>query len=203
MPKFIILEGNDGVGKTTQCEKLSFYFNTKRQESSVILSESGSTALGERLFEMIRWPDKSFHINSTAVAFMIAAARFQLVENQIIPHLENNTNVICDRFSPSGIVYGTIDCKLPMDLAISILPESFLPTPQPDHIIILDAPVDIVLKRLASVPSKRDFFESRTELFEERRNLYLALAKKYQWPVIDTTQRQSKVHQDIIRILEY
>ncbi|KKL00848.1 hypothetical protein LCGC14_2628390, partial [marine sediment metagenome] len=68
-------------------------------------------------------------------------------------------------------------------------------------IIILDAPVDIVLKRLASVPGKRDVFEANTKVFEERRNLYLALAKKYQWPVIDATQREAKVHQDIVKII--
>jgi len=198
MPKFIVIEGIDGSGKTTQCTALSHYLSTTRDEGSVILSEGGSTALGERLFEMIKWPD--FHINKAAIAYMIAAARHQLVERQIRPHLENNTNVICDRFTPSGLVYGSIDCGLTFKEIESVFPKIVA-----DAIFIIDVQPHIAVKRMED--KVKDSFEvADWRVIVHRRELYLKLAEseKYlpKWIIIDGEQTEEEVHKQIIEHVE-
>ncbi len=197
MPKFIVIEGIDGSGKTTQVQKLLSHYLAK-SEMVVAVSEGGSTALGERLFEMIKWPD--FHINKAAIAYMIAAARHQLVERQIIPHLENNTNVICDRFTPSGLVYGSIDCGLTLKEIQSTFPEIVT-----DAIFILDVQPHIAIQRMKD--KKKDTFEDVDwRVILHRREMYLKIAKseKYlpKWIIIDGEQDEEEIHKQIIEHVE-
>ncbi len=197
MSKFIVIEGIDGSGKTTQVQKLLSSYLAK-SEMVVAVSEGGSTALGERLFEMIKWPD--FHINKAAVAYMIAAARHQLVESQIRPHLENNTNVICDRFTPSGLVYGNVDCGLTLKEIQSVFPKIVA-----DAIFILDVQPHIAIQRMKD--KKKDSFEEVDwRVIVHRRELYLKIAEseKYlpKWVVIDGEQTEEEVHYQIIEHIE-
>jgi len=197
MPKFIVIEGIDGSGKTTQCDKLLSSYLAK-SELVIAVSESGSTALGERLFEMIKWPD--FHINKAAIAYMIAAARHQLVESEIRPHLENNTNVICDRFTPSGLVYGSVDCGLTLKEIESVFPRIVA-----DAIFILDVQPHVAVKRMAD--KVKDSFEAADwRVIVHRRELYLKLAEseKYlpKWIIIDGEQDEEEVHKQIVEHVE-
>jgi len=191
--RFIVIEGIDGSGKTTQCEELSSYLSRTRNESTVVLSEGGSTALGERLFEMIKWPD--FHVNKAAIAYMIAAARHQLVERQIIPHLENNTNVICDRFTPSGLVYGSIDCGLSIKEI-----ETTFPKIVPDAIFIIDVEPHVAIQRMKT-KTKDSFEVADWRVHVHRRELYLRLAQDQRlpkWTVIGGEQDEEEVHKQIV-----
>ncbi len=197
MSKFIVIEGIDGSGKTTQAQKLlSSYF--ARSEMAIVVSESGSTALGERLFEMIKWPD--FHINKAAIAYMIAAARHQLVESQIVPNLKNNTNVICDRFTPSGLVYGNVDCGLTLKEIQSVFPRIVA-----DAIFILDVEPHVAVKRMAD--KVKDSFEvADWRVIVHRRELYLKIAEseKYlpKWIIINGEQDEDEVHKQIVEHVE-
>lgn len=198
MPKFIIIEGIDGSGKTTQCERLSHYFGIAKQEMVAVVSEGRSTALGERLFEMIKWPD--FRINKAAVAYMIAAARHQLVESQIIPHLENNTNVICDRFTPSGLVYGNIDCGLSLKTI-----EKVFPSIVPDAIFILDIQPHVAIQRMKD-KTKDSFEDVDWRVIVHRRELYLKIAQSEaylpKWTIINAELSEDKVHNQIVSYIE-
>jgi len=195
--KLIVIEGIDGSGKTTQCTKLLKHFYTTRDEAAVIVSEGGSTALGQGLFEMIKWPD--FHINKAAIAYMIAAARHQLVETQIVPYLENNTNVICDRFTPSGLVYGSIDCGLTYEQIYSTFPKI-----APNAIFILDVQPHIAVHRMKD--KVKDSFEvADWRVIVHRRQAYLKLAQEFkcpEWIVIKGEQDEEQVHKQIVEYVE-
>ena len=197
MAKFIVIEGIDGSGKTTQVQKLLSNYLAK-SEMVIAVSEGGSTALGERLFEMIKWPD--FHINKAAIAYMITAARHQLVETQIRPYLEDGTNVICDRFTPSGLVYGNVDCGLSFKEVESVFPKIVA-----DAIFILDVKPHVAVKRMAD--KVKDSFEvADWRVIIHRRELYLKLAEseKYlpKWIVINGEQDEEEVHRQIIEHVE-
>jgi len=198
---FIVIEGIDGAGKSTQAEELANHLSLITDKPAIVLSESGSTALGAQLFDMIR--DPALNISKPALAYMIAASRYQLVEQEIIPMLKNGLHVICDRYTPSGMVYGSIDCRL----SLGHLRDTFPSVPQVDAVFVIDIRTSVAVERIKA--KKKDTFEDvNKSVIEERRQLYLKLAQGYiphlarQWFVIDGEQDEVKVHQEIMAHLK-
>lgn len=99
---FVVFEGVDGAGKTTQVNRLYKALSDKGY-SVVLLRDPGSTLLGEKLREILLCRDSVIDIR--AEAFLYAAARSQLVSEKIIPALKLGQVVISDRFVDSTYAY--------------------------------------------------------------------------------------------------
>jgi dTMP kinase len=65
--------------------------------------------------------------------------------------------------------------------------------PRPDRVILLDAPEEVVIDRKRDVPS--------LDYLKQRRPLYLAMAKRHGWPIVDATRTADEVHRDIADIV--
>ena len=104
MSKFIILEGPDGVGKSTVAMELGKLF-TEHGNKVVVTREPGGTTYAERIRELLLFPGVSSEMALDETRMMLAfAARKQHVEYLIKPSLGLGKVVVCDRFEGSTYV---------------------------------------------------------------------------------------------------
>lgn len=99
---FIVFEGIDGAGKTTQVDMLAAALAEKGR-SVTVTRDPGGTSLGESLRSVLLYSE--LPIDPEAEALLYAAARAQLVSEKIIPALEQGSVVISDRFADSTLAY--------------------------------------------------------------------------------------------------
>ena len=100
---FIVMEGPDGSGKTTQINLLKEYLEEAGYEC-LITREPGGTVIGEEVRELILNPEYK-EMSPVTEMLLYAASRAQLVHEVIGPALEAGRIVISDRFVDSSIVY--------------------------------------------------------------------------------------------------
>lgn len=100
---FIVMEGPDGSGKTTQINLLEQYLKEAGYEC-LITREPGGTVIGEEVRELILNPEYK-EMSPVTEMLLYAASRAQLVHEAIGPALEAGRIVISDRFVDSSIVY--------------------------------------------------------------------------------------------------
>lgn len=98
---FIVFEGGEGAGKTTQAELL--YARVQQQGCAVrLLSEPGTTLLGGYLRAYLK---SKRPLTREAELLLFEAARAQLVSEIIRPELAQGAVIICDRFTASTVAY--------------------------------------------------------------------------------------------------
>ena len=103
---FVSFEGVDGVGKTTQVERLRAYFEARGREV-VVTREPGGTELGRMIRRMLLHGvgSSSADIAPRAEALLFAADRAQHVAETIRPALDRGAVVITDRYLDSSLAY--------------------------------------------------------------------------------------------------
>ena len=100
--KFITFEGIDGVGKSTQIQKIAGKLRALGQDV-VLTREPGGTAIAERVRQIVLDPELRLSLRTEALLFM--ASRSEHVEQIIKPALTAGKVVLCDRFCDSTFVY--------------------------------------------------------------------------------------------------
>jgi dTMP kinase len=158
--RFIVLDGPDGVGKTTHARILSA--ELQRHGVTVnALREPGGTALGEAIRKMLLDQTK-IHIDALAETFLFQAARAQLIREVIVPALDRGEWIICDRFTLSTLVYqgyaGGIKKK-----TIKELSDAAIDGVKPDAYFVLCLPSEISAERRAI--RKADRMESKGDTY--------------------------------------
>jgi dTMP kinase len=107
--RFIVLEGIDGCGKTTQLEALRQWLPSSGLMAPgaqlVVSREPGGTALGKALRELLLHPPGEAAPVPRAELLLYAADRAQHVETVLRPALERGDWVLCDRFTGSTAAY--------------------------------------------------------------------------------------------------
>ena len=109
---FITFEGGEGAGKTSLIDGIKKYLETKSLDY-IITREPGSTKLGEHLREIVLQEKNgekistniSKKIDSKAELCLFLASRAQHIKEVILPSLEKNKIVLCDRYNDSSIAY--------------------------------------------------------------------------------------------------
>ncbi|WP_061962961.1 dTMP kinase [Demequina aurantiaca] len=101
---FVVFEGGDGVGKTTQIERLAELLRSEAGGSHDVVTtrEPGGTDLGRELRQVIM---HGGHVAPRAEALLYAADRAHHVESLVRPALEAGSVVVQDRYFDSSIVY--------------------------------------------------------------------------------------------------
>ena len=187
---FITLEGSEGAGKSTLIEHLKKYFLEKNIEF-IFTKEPGATEEGKELRKILL--DKTIELDSLSETFLLLADRLEHVRKIINPALEENKNVLSDRYLDSTYAYQGAGRKINKDeLDKFIKPLNF---PEPDLTIYLDLPVDEGLKRAKRRDKLDRFEEEEINFFERIRNSYLKLAKENSHRIftIDSTKSETEV----------
>ena len=100
---FITFEGGEGAGKSTQIALLLKYLQ-KRDFDVLCLRDPGGTVISEKIRDILKDAD-NMQMTQKTEALLYLAARSQMVDELIRPHLEAGKIVICDRFEDSTVVY--------------------------------------------------------------------------------------------------
>jgi dTMP kinase len=100
---FLVLEGGDGAGKSTQAEALAEWIRAKGHEV-VLTHEPGATPVGKRL-RSILLDVSSAGLSHRAEALLYAADRAEHVDTVVRPALERGAVVISDRYIDSSVAY--------------------------------------------------------------------------------------------------
>jgi len=100
---FITFEGGEGAGKSTQIELLLEHLQGRGLDV-VSLRDPGGTAISEKIRDILKDKENALMTPKTEVLLYLAA-RNQMVESLIMPHLDAGKIVLCDRFSDSTLAY--------------------------------------------------------------------------------------------------
>lgn len=158
---FIVLEGIDGSGKTTQLQMLREHFE-KQGRKVVCLREPGGTPLGEELRRLLK--DPLLAICNTAELLMFLAARAQLLEQKVRLALECNSVVLMDRFTPSTIAYQGYGREMGSQSVRRLA--AFVETITPRHTFWIDLPLTTARERLHGAAA--DKFDQLDDAFFTR-----------------------------------
>ena len=156
---FITFEGGEGSGKTTQ-SVLLYQALLKIGVDVVSYREPGGTKGSEEIRHLIlngpgdRWTPR-------AEALLMSASRAELVHKRILPHLKDNTWVICDRFTDSTLAYQGFGHDLGYE-PIDELNKFTVGSLEPDLTFIFQLSPELGLARTAL----REGGEDRYEHFE-------------------------------------
>jgi dTMP kinase len=192
---FLVLDGLDGTGKTTQCRLLAERLRAGGHEV-VTCIDPGGTALGNLLRELLLHHQGDIEPASEALLFM--ASRAQLVHEVIRPALAANRIIVSDRFLLANIVYhghaGSVDVE-------QLRQAEQLSTGglEPDLTLVLDLSVEEAEARRGR---RADRMESRGRAFQQRvRDGFLAEARRRpeRVRVIDATPGVEVVHEAVWR----
>ena len=193
MAIFIVFEGGDGSGKSTQARNLSQ--RLRRRSIPVLLTrEPGGTPSGESIRRLLKG-QRSFRPMSELLLF--EAARAQLVESVIRPGLDGGITVICDRYTASTVAYQGHGRGLDLAL-IQQLNEMATGGLVPDLTVLLDLSPLVGLSRRGAAGS--DPFESAPQEFQSKvREGYLAKAAEApeRWLVLDGSRPRSELSREI------
>lgn len=169
---FLVLEGIDGCGKSTQASQLVAELE-RRGKETLHLREPGGTALGDTLRKLILSLESGVEIHSRAEALLYSAARAQLVRSVVRPALAAGNWVVCERFHYSTLAYQGYG--LGEDLEhLRALSAYATEMALPDRVILLDVAPEVALTR---VGKNLDRIESRgLEYMRRVRDGYIILA---------------------------
>ena len=197
--KFIVIEGIDGCGKTTQIEEISRWLPTSglMGENSKLIKtrEPGGSLLGKKLRNLILDNNKNNKPSSLAELLLYSADRAEHVSKIIAPELEKQNWVISDRFADSTLAYQGYGRNINLEIIKNI--ESIVcQGEKPDLTIFLEISAEeSVLRRKNLIP---DRMESEGINFLQKVNEgFKLIAKEKNWKVISATQNIDTISREI------
>ncbi len=196
--KFIVFDGPDGCGKSTQLTRTAELLTGAGIEV-VTTRDPGGTVIGDKIRQLLLDINHS-KMTPACETMLYMASRAQLANQVIRPALSAQACVLCDRYISATIAYqgaGGIDTS-----HIRNVGEVAVGGLWPDLTIILDLPAEMGLARLPGTP---DRMEAKALNFHEKvRELFLAQAAEApdRFCVIDASGSVDQVNQRIITALE-
>jgi len=193
---FITFEGPEGSGKSTQLPQLAQFLEEKGL-SVVRTREPGGTKIGDQIREvLVRMDNTELHPRTEILLFL--AARAQLVEELIIPSLQQGKIILCDRYGDSTLAYQGYGHGLDLDTLRAML-HFATGGLKPDLTILLDVDVMTGLKR-KKIKEEWNRLDAYELSFHERvRTGYHILAgqEPERWKIVDATQDPEQVQTEI------
>jgi dTMP kinase len=179
--RFIVLEGGDATGKTTQAALLATRLRDQGREV-VQTFEPGGTALGGSLRRLLL--DGEGTVEPEAEALLMAADRAQHVLEVVRPSLGRGDWVVSDRFMPSSLAYQGVGRGLGVP-AIEIVNGIATGGLEPDLVVVLDLPPEVATERFGAA---RDRLEEEDDAFRLAvHEAYRDLAGSRGWVLLDAS----------------
>lgn len=186
---FIVFEGGEGAGKSTQVQLLARTLLAQGR-SVVVTREPGATEVGARIRSLLLdRPDGLITVAPRAEALLYAADRADHVASVVRPALANGSVVISDRYIDSSLAYQGAGRTLPAN-EVSWLSAWATGGLKPDLVVLLDIEPATGLERAVD-RSASDRLESESPAFHERVRyafLDLASADPRRYLVLDATK---------------
>ena len=209
--KFIVIDGPDGAGKTSQLKRLQEYFaGLGCCIESVI--DPGSTEIGLQIRQILLDRHANCEMGSVCETLLFMASRAQLIHELVQPALREDKLVLCDRFVSATVAYqGALGVDRNMIMKLGDIAIGGL---WPDLTIILDLPADVGMKRIGIVRKRLkqddeqpyeqlslfgDRLETRaSDYHSEVRRIYRSLSKTYRGKVecVNAKGSETEVFED-------
>lgn len=198
--KFVVVEGVEGVGKSTAIKHIEKYLADKNIKY-ISVREPGGTELAEGVRKLLK-AEYSEDIYPKTEVLLLYAARLQLVENVIKPALNDNIWVICDRHDLSTIAYQSGGRGLDENF-IRAIKNSVLGNFTYDLCFYLDLDPKIGLERARGRGELDRIERSGLEFFARVRDKYIELSNSYNnIHTIDASKSIDEVRSDILTTLQ-
>ncbi|MDQ4145383.1 MAG: dTMP kinase [Actinomycetota bacterium] len=196
---FVVFEGGEGAGKTTQIEALTKWLEA-RGEEVVVTREPGGTAIGDRVRKLLLDPEIET-MDPRAEALLYAADRAQHVSELIAPALRDGKIVVSDRFLDSSLAYQGLARGLGLD-EIYDISQWATGGLVPDVVFCLRIDPKTGFDRL---DRETDRLENEGITFHERVSIaYRKLAKQFpdRFVVLDGSRSPAEIHDEVVKVLE-
>ncbi len=192
--RFLVLDGIDGCGKSTQAAHLVSALERERGVLPLHLREPGSTAAGERIRELVL--ERELALCAAAQALLFTAARRQMLEERVRGALASGRDVVCERFHPSTFAYQGVALGVGEEAVLELLLR-WASDPRPDLTLILDLDPDEAVRRRG----EGDRYESREREFHRSvARGYRRYAERVEGVVrVDAAGSEEEVHARILR----
>ena len=196
---FIVFEGIDGSGTTTQSDLLATYIQENLGIHAVQTREPGGTPLAEKIRCLVLDPEaREMHFSTEL--FLYAASRAQHVEELIKPALQAGTPVICDRFTDSTLAYQGYGRGLDIGY-IAQVNGMAAGGCIPDLTFYLDVPVEVARERRRQRESRLDRLEAAGDDLQKRvcrGYKKIACQKPGESLILDATRSAGKLAAEVL-----
>jgi len=197
--RFVVLEGIDGCGKSTQLQALAAWLPESGLlppgAELLVTREPGGTPLGQALRQLLLHPPDGAAPHSTAELLLYAADRAQHVQQRLKPALAAGHWVLSDRYSGSTAAYQGYGRGLSLEL-IAQLEQIATAGLQPDLTLWLDLPLAEATRRRGARQGggQPDRIEAAGEAFlQQVHQGFAALAAQRGWQRIAADQPPDQV----------
>ena len=202
---FLVLEGIDGCGKSTQINHISKWLPNSglmpKESKLHITREPGGTILGDALRELLLHPPQEESPDPVTELLLYAADRAQHTNQFIRPLLKKGDWIISDRFSGSTMAYQGFGRGLDISL-IKDLEKIATKGLKPDLTILLNLSVNASIKRRDK--KVKDRIEAEGKVFLQKVSAGFSLiAKEEDWITISAEEKSSEVSKLIENKLTY
>jgi len=186
---FICVEGLDGCGKTTQT-KLLVRRLRKMGYDAVYTAEPSRGKIGKFIKKYCLHGEK--RVSTVVEALLFAADRFEHVESEIIPALDEGKIIVSDRYVYSSLAYqgaAGLDLKW-----IEMINEHAI---RPDLAIFVDVEPEVVIQRLKPKKSVMENLETQWKV----REVYIKFVEERELVKIDGNRSKKEVAGDILKVV--
>ena len=189
MSLFIVFEGLDGSGKSTQQQLLNAKLKSDKI-STISFREPGSTMIGNQIVEILQSDQK---LSPLSELLLFYVSRSAIIEEKIKPALDNHDVVICDRYFYSSIAYQGYGRGIDINF-INQINDQVVKNIIPDLIFYMD--INWEEKKNRKGINVKDRFEKEDRNFHNKvRSGYQSLAKTDldKWKIIDAEEDVNKI----------
>ncbi len=196
--KFIVLDGPDGCGKTTQTRMLAEWLQGQGVRTATF-RDPGATVIGEKIREILLSRAHEAMTTPTEV-LLYMAARSQLWAESIGPALQDGVCVVLDRWLSSTCAYQGFAGAFGMDKVIAVA-QGCLERVWPDLTVVLDVDSEAAAPRLKH---ELDRMEQKGDGYHARvREGFLALAESREnFAVVDARDDIETVHEAVVGVVQ-
>ena len=196
MGRFVVFEGGEGCGKSTQARLLA------ERWGAVFTFEPGGTPVGAQLREILLSPETG-DLEPRAEALLMAADRAHHVATKIRPALLRGRDVVCDRFVGSSLAYQGHARGLGID-AVRAMNEFGTDGLVPDLVVLLVVPADVADERMRASGQLDRLEQAGDEFHRKVAEAYQMLAAHDpdRWVVVDGTGAIDEVEQRVLATVE-
>ena len=199
--KFITIDGVEGAGKSTQIDLICKHLYEKGIKV-VRTREPGGTEVGEKIRSVLLDVENQGMHSDTELLLMFSS-RNELIQNKIIPALNDGYWVVSDRFTDASFAYQGGGRMLNLD-RIAELEDWVLGDFKPDLTLILDVSVEVGMARIEARAAKDRIELEEREFFERVRSVFIRRSETFpeRIKLIDASGAVDDIHSKIRALID-
>ncbi len=201
---YIVIEGQDGTGKSTQVRLLADFFKKQKKKVVIMDEPDGDLEQAHDLHDLILVKGKKYNLEPMTNVLLFTASRVELWKKIAEPTLKDGGVVISARNWWSTLAYqgygeGISRSKI-IKLTKGLLPDKYV---HPDCGAILVTSDKVRLSRQTGRGKKKETFESKPNTFQHKVNAaYPKIAKEFGIPLVDASGSIEDVYNMLMKIFE-